>query len=378
MPMDLKDREAQKTKWSGVKVGREFNMRAFHHDMQERRDNGEDISFKAFLKEVYGDEMTPEQFYRDAQLGDVASWTLQKMITTDGLPRWLVPEIMRDAIRRGLEYSPIYRTLITGNESINGTGVTMPTMDFRDADPNDVRLRDTNEGATITEAQIIEWSEKNVTVGKKARGLLQSYESIQFTPMNLSAVYFEEVGTRLGADLDAEFINILINGDQEDGSEAAFVIGATAANTLAYKDLARTWLRFRRLNRISQAMIVNESDALDIMLMEEFQRTRVANGEVNNAGGTTLNFQTPLPTSQNIFIHHAVPAKTIVLVDPARAVVQLTALPLLIESEQIVRRQLRGEFASITTGFANVFRDGRLVLDWSTTIGANPGPTIPV
>jgi hypothetical protein len=75
-------------------------------------------------------------------------------------------------------------------------------------------------------------------------------------------------------------------------------------------------------------------------------------------------------------VHQAVPTKKIIFVDRTRAVVQLTAMPLLIESERIVRRQLEGQFASIMTGFANVFRDGRMVLDWSTTIGTNPGPVV--
>lgn len=365
----------RKSKFIDIKVGREFNMQAFHAEMQQRREDGDDLTFKSYLTEVYGKSYTPEEFYRDAGI-DIKGMSVQKMLNTSELSRWLFPEIMRDAIRRGLEYSPIFGQLITGDEPIDSTGVTMPTMDFREIDADELRLRDTNEGATITESYIVAWAEKQVSVGKKARGLLQSYESIAFTPLNLATVYFEELGTRLGSDLDADFIDVLINGDQSDGSEAAPVIGATTANTLTYRDLARAWLRFRRINRVSTAMVVNEDDALDIMLMDEFQRTRYPNASPDNAGGTTLNFQTPLPTTQDIFVHHAVPAKTIVFVDRARAVAKLTAMPLLIESERIVRRQLQGEFASIITGFANVFRDGRMVLDWSTDIATNPGPTV--
>jgi hypothetical protein len=373
--MDILDKP--KSKFVGVKVGREFTMQAFHAEMQERRENGEDLTFKAYLKEVYGDEYTPESFYRDAGLGDLGGIQVQKVLNTSELSRWMFPEILRDAIRRGLEYSPIYPRLITGDERIDGTGVTMPSMDFRPFhEEGEFTLRDTNEAASITESYVVVWAEKQVSVNKKARGLLQSYESIAFTPLNLATVYFEEVGTRLGADLDTDFIDVLINGDQAGGSEAAPVIGATVANTLAYKDLARAWLRFRRINRTSSAMVVNETDALDIMLMEEFQRTRYPNGSPDNAGGTALTFQTPLPTSQDIFVHHSVPTKKIVFVDRARAVVKLTAMPLLIESERIVRRQLEGQFASIMTGFANVFKDGRMVLDWSTTIVTNPGPTV--
>lgn len=361
----------------GIQVGREFNMQAFHAEMQQRREQGEDLTFKAYLAEVYTKDYTPDHFYRDAGLGDLTDLTVAKALNTSELSRWMFPEILRDAIRRGLEYSPIFPGLITGNERIDSTGVTMPTMDFRPFHADgEFTLRDTNEAASITESYVVVWAEKQVSVQKKARGLLQSYESIAFTPLNLATVYFEEVGTRLGADLDTSFINVLINGDQADLSESAPVIGATTANVLTYKDLARAWLRFKRIGRTSSAMITNESDALDIMLMTEFQNTRYPAATPDNAGGTTLTFQTPLPTSQDIYVHQAVPTKKIIFVDRTRAVVQLTAMPLLIESERIVRRQLEGQFASIMTGFANVFRDGRMVLDWSTTIGTNPGPVV--
>jgi hypothetical protein len=33
---------------------------------------------------------------------------------------------------------------------------------------------------------------------------------------------------------------------------------------------------------------------------------------------------------------------------------------------------------SIITGFANVFNDGRLVIDVNSTLVANPGPAVPV
>jgi hypothetical protein len=360
-------------KFSTIKVGREFTMEAFHKEMQSRRKRGDDVTLKGFLAETYGSDYTPEKFY--GELGvNLKGMTVDKMLNTSELTRWLFPEVFRDAIRRGIEYTPFYRNLIVGEESINSTGLTMPFMDWRNVDPDDVRLRDVKEGATIPEGEIIVWSEKQVTVKKKARGLKQTYESIMFTPINLAAVYFEELGTRMGADLDADLINIAINGDQADNSESAPVIGATTANTLTYLDIARAWIRFRRLGRNSAAMLLNEADAVTILNMDEFQRTQVA-GQVTPSG-VTLTAATPLPTSQDLYVHADVPAKKIIFVDPARAFIQLTAMPLLIESEKLVSRQIQGEYVSIITGFANVFRDGRLLLDYATNLSTNPGPTL--
>lgn len=366
------------TKFAGVGIEsfREHDgtMEAFHKEMQRLRKQRRDVTLKSFLAESYGDDMTPERFYRELGI-DLKGMTVEKMLNTSELNRWLFPEIFRDAIRRGLEYTPFYSGLIAAEETISGTGLTMPFMDWTDIDRDEVRLRDTNEGATITEGEIIVWSEKQVTIKKKARGLKQTYESIMFTPIDLAAIFFEELGTTLGADLDRELVDIAINGDQADGSESAPVIGATVAGTLDYTDLARAWIRFRRIGRNSSVMLTSEADAITILNMPEFQRTLPAGGQTPS--GINLNVSTPLPTSQDIFVHDAIPTGKIIFVDRARAFVQLTAMPLLIESERIVSRQLEGEYVSIITGFANIFRDGRLVLDYTVSLAAAAGPQPP-
>lgn len=353
------------SKLASVQVNREFSTKAFHMEMQQLRQKGVDITLKGYLEGVYGEDMTPERFY--AQVGvDLKTMTVEKLINTGDLTRWLFPEIFRDAIRLGLVYAPFYSRLVTGEERIESTGVTMPNIPF-----NDINLRVTGEGATITEGELV-WGEKQVTIKKKARGLKQSYESIMFTPINLATIYFEDVGTRLGADLDKELIDIAINGDQADGSAAAPVMGAATANTLLYTDIARVWVRYQRINRRSAAMLASEADAITILNMTQFQNSLPAGGQ--SPSGVTLSVNTPLPQNQDIFVHSSVPTGKIVFVDTTRAFVQLTAMPLLVESERLVQRQVTGQYASIITGFANIFKDGRIILDYTTSLATNPGP----
>lgn len=368
-----------KTKFAGVAVDNNFNTEAFHKEMQRLRQGGNDVTLKSFLADSYGEEMTPDRFYTTLGI-DMTGMTVEKMLNTGELNKWLFPELFRDAIRRGLTYTPFYASLIAGEEVIPSTGLTMPAMDFTQVDPNELRLRDTNEGATITEGQIIAWSEKQVTIKKKARGLKQTYESIMFTPIDLAAIYFEELGTQLGADLDADLVNVALNGDQADGTAAAPVIGVTTAGTLTYADLARAWIRFRKIGRNSSVMLMSEDEALTIIALPEYQRTQFPGAQVAAQAGfqpPTLNLRNPLPTSQDILIHDSMPDGKIVLIDIGRAFVQLTAMPLLIESDKVVSRQIQGEYVSIITGFANVFSDGRLVLDVDSSLVANPGPAVP-
>ena len=64
----------------------------------------------------------------------------------------------------------------------------------------------------------------------------------------------------------------------------------------------------------------------------------------------------------------------IIFVDPSFAFVQLTASPLLVEGEKIVSKQIESAYATITTGFANVFREARVILDVSLPFAGNGFP----
>ena len=374
------------TKFSKIGVNQDFNVKALHDEMQRLRrtagqdGDGRDVTLKSYLADTWGEEMTPERFYRDLGV-DLSHMTVDKMLTTSDLNRWLLPEVIRDAIIQGLSYTPVYGALIAAEEQIPSTGITMPFMDLSAIDvKSEVSLRESAEAATITEGQFVTWSQKQVTIKKKARGLKQSYESIMFCPIDLAAIYFQEMGTQLGADLDTDLINVAFNGDQADGSESAPVIGAATANTLTYNDLVRAWIRFNRLGRVSTAMLCSENDAATILNMAQFQRT-VFPGAVTPAsvsGGPSLNLKQPLPSTQDVYPLSQIPDGKIVFVDKGRAFVQLTAMPLLLESEKIVSRQIQAEYASLITGFANLFKDGRMVLDWTTSLSTNPGPTAPI
>ena len=362
-----------KETFGGAAVDENLNLAKFHEDLQTRRSTDKvDLTLKDALTQAWGDDMTPDMFYR--QMGiDLKGMTVDKILNTGEMSRWLFPEIIRDAIRIGLLYTPFYSKLIAGEDSINSTGLTMPYMDYRSIDQNLIRLRDVKEGATITESEVVVWREKQVNITKKARGLLQTYESLAFVPIDLASLYFEELGVRLGADLDASLINVAINGEQADNSESAPVMGATTSGTLTYFDIARVWVRFKRIFRNATVMLMSEADAITVLNMQQFLFIQYPGGVTQS--GVTLNVNTPLPTSQDIYVHNSVPSGTIVFVDVSRMAIQITAQPLLTESDKIIRKQMTETFVSIMTGFAILFKDGRIVLNYNTSLGTNPGPT---
>lgn len=197
-----------------------------------------------------------------------------------------------------------------------------------------------------------------------------TYEALEFNTLDLVAVFFEDFGRLLGHGLNGDAVLAILNGDQTNGSEAAAVIGVENAGTLAYKDILRVWIRMALLGRMSTSIIGSETTGLDYLLIPEVKDQRNVAGPL---APTTL--KVPLPNQQDLYVSAKVPANKTVFQDSSASLVQLTARPLMVETEKIVSKQIQGEFASIITGFAKLNRNASVVVDKSITFAANPFPS---
>lgn len=282
----------------------------------------------------------------------------------DGGKRWIAPEIFMDPIMRGAVQSVFYPDLVVREIMVGQPTVTMPRIDLSDA-----ALADSEEAATIEEGTVT-YDDKTVKLSKKARGIKITYEAIKFNNLDLVALYFEDLGRILGSNLNGMAVLNLVNGDQDDGSEAAAVVGVEdTGDGFTYLDIARIWVRLSLLGRRSVAIIGNETTALQYLDLPEVKNK-------NQFGSALLstNLKTPLPTDQDLYVSTKVPANKLVFVDTSAAQVQLTAWPLLVENERIVSKQIEGTFASIYTGFAKLQRNAAVVLDKSVAFSGNSFP----
>ena len=115
-------------------------------------------------------------------------------------------------------------------------------------------------------------------------------------------------------------------------------------------------------------MIANETMAGQILALKEFKEKFQGTTE------KTLAVNGTLPSQAKLFVSTKVPDNQIIFVDPQYAFVQLTAMPLMVEGEKLVQKQIESAYASITTGFANIFREGRVILDVSIPFNGNGFP----
>ena len=315
-----------------------------------------DMTLERGLKEVYGFGSV-DAFMQSLGV-DPSHHSIQGLATMPDFQedfRWLIPEVIRAAIRLGLRRQPIHSDLIAGEEAVTQTKVTMPHINMSDAAPERV-----NEAETIP-IGTASFGQRDVTLHKIGKGIRLSDEVLRYVSLNILSVFLQDMGVQLGLGQDTALIDALVNGDESADAFTAPVIGvANTTDGITYKDLLRAWLRMGALGRSPSAMLSNEAAALDILLMDEFK------GWSPNTNGAhkNLNVRVPIPQTQNFFVHGNAPSGTkLVLVDSMAAAIKLNATSLLVESERIASNQINGTYATITTGFARLFQDAVLVID---------------
>ena len=290
--------------------------------------------------------------------------TVSQLIDLDQDSRWLVPEIFRDAIRKGIRTSPFYNSLVAVSESVSQPQVNMPFLELSDAEP-----KDTAEGETISKGSI-SYGNKTTEIFKQAIGVSISYEAIQYTSINLLTIFIQDVGVKLGHKLNNEAVDVLINGDQPSGSEAAATIGVSTLIPpgLTYRDLVYAWIRASRLGRRYDHIVTSERGANRLLNLDEFKQKQA---------GTPISsmvLNETLPSQSQVFVSGRLTQNQYILLDPRYALVQLTSAPLNVEGDKIISKQIQEAYASITTGFGVIFRDARVIVDDSLDVAVNDFP----
>lgn len=320
-----------------------------------------DVSlFEVFEQKNEG--LKTEALFEDLGI-DPGSTTISNILTVaDTNVRWIIPEIYRDAVRLGLRKAPIFPNIIASTQTLGATKLTMPYINMSDADAKYVGEAETIQFGNIS------YGSKEIKIRKMGRGFKISDEVKQFSTLNVVSLFLQDFGVRLGYGLDTLALDVLLNGEQANGSESAPVIGVGTVGTLAYMDLLRVWIRLSRMGKNATVMIGGEAIALLLLNLPEFKN------KVLGAPLANLDVKTPIPTSSSIYIHGSIPDSQIIILDPKTTMLKFDSRPLLVESERIVSNQTEATYATISCGFAIMFRDSRLVLDDSLAFSSNGFP----
>lgn len=334
-----------------------FACNALRRDTQ----NPIDISFGEFVQQKWG--ISLDTLYEDLGLNATIDSVNNIFTLPDESVRWLIPEIIRDALRLGLRKTPIWADVIAAEQTIANPSITLPHLNMSDAAPKYVGEAETIPAGTIS------FGQKTLKIRKMGRGVKIPYEVANYVTINVFGIYLQDFGIKLNHAIDALMIDVLINGEQADGSESAPVIGINGGpGTMAYVDLLRVWIRMSRIGRTPFGIIGGEDTAIATLDMDEFK--------VRQAGVTekVLDLKTPLPQTSAYYIHGSMPADQQMVVDKSSAIIKYNAQPLLVEDDKIVSKQVLETYATLTTGFGIVFRDARVLVDQSLDFVTNGFP----
>lgn len=325
------------------------------------KENPQEVSLNEIVKEHLEADSLEDLF---ADLGiDPTIDTINAIYTLpDTDIRWLIPEIIREAIRLGLRDAPIWSAITAVEMQTSQLKIKMPYINMSDAAPRKVAEAETIPTGTVS------YGDKDVEVYKIGRGIKISYEVKNFVSIDVVSIFMQDFGIKLGMSLDTLAIDTLINGDQGDGSESAPVIGVGTTNNKEYKDYLRVWVRGSRMGRGFSTILGGEETAIDTLDLPEFKDRK--QGSVD----FTINMKTPVPSSADYYVHGNIPANQELMVDTRFSLVKFNVIPLMIESEKIVSNQTEAFYATLTTGFGKLFRDASLIMDESLAFATNGFP----
>lgn len=283
----------------------------------------------------------------------------------NGTERFMSREVFLDPVMRGAVQSTFYPDLVIREETVSQPNVTVPKIELSDA-----RLKDSAEAATIEEGTVT-YGSKDVKLPKKARGFKITYEAIKYNSLSLAQLFFEDAGRILGHTLNGMAVEAIINGDQADNSESAAVIGVEdTADGVTWFDIARAAIQFALLGRTGTQIIGNATSALDYLNLPE-----VKNKQFPGAPLLATMMKSPLTMPEMLYVSQKVTGSKVVIQDPSASLVQLTSMPLMMETEKIISKQIEAAYVSIQTGFVKIQRNASVVINGAVAYSGNQFPT---
>ena len=258
----------------------------------------------------------------------------------------LFPEYIARAVKVGMEEANILPDITATETRIDG-------MDYRSITsvPEDEKqLKRVAEGAAIP-STTVKTQDSLVTLHKRGRMLVASYEAIRFQKLDLFSVTLRQIGAQIGRMHLEDAIDVIVNGD--GNNNPAKSVTTAADDTLSYSDLLTFWNGFEpyQLNTI----LAGSDMMLKLLSLSQMQ---------DAAAGLTFHGTGKLitPMGAKVLRTSAVPEGKLIGLDRNYALELVTAGDVSVEYDKLIDRQL--ERAAITTisGYAKIFPDASQVL----------------
>ncbi len=266
----------------------------------------------------------------------------------------LFPEYIARTVRQGMEENDIL-------PSITATTTVIDAMDYRSIYSNptdaDKELKSVAEGAAIPETSI-KTKSNLVSLAKRGRMLVASYEALRFQKLDLFSVMLRQIGAHIQKQLLEDAVDVIINGDGNENAATQYTIGTAPMSgtkgTIAYDQLVEFWGKFDAFTM--NCILCSTPTMTKLLKIQELQNPL-----------TGLNFQGTghmgTPLGAQLHRTSAVTDGMIIGLDKRYALELVRAGDVLVEYDKLIDRQL--ERAAITTisGFGKICDGASLVLN---------------
>jgi len=266
----------------------------------------------------------------------------------------LFPEYIARTVRQGMEENDILPSIVA-------TTTVIDAMDYRSIysvpTDDDKALRDVAEGGAIPTTEV-KTKEHLVSLSKRGRMLVASYEAIRFQKLDLFGVMLRQIGAYIQKQQLADAVNVLMNGDGNDNAAPAFTIGTSPMSgtkgTLGYDQMVEFWGQFDPYTM--NTILCSTGTMTKMLKIAELQNPL-----------TGLNFQGTgafgTPLGAKLHRTSAVADDVVIGLDKGYALEQVKAGDVLVEYDKLIDQQLERAAITAISGFAKICDGAAAVLN---------------
>ena len=265
----------------------------------------------------------------------------------------LFPEYIARTVRQGMEENDIL-------PAITATTTVIDAMDYRSIYSNptdaDKELKDVAEGAAIPETQV-KTKEHLVSLTKRGRMLVASYEALRFQKLDLFGVMLRQIGAHIQKQQLADAVNVLIAGDGNENAAAKYTVGTAPISgtkgKLAYDQLVEFWGQFDPYTM--NTILCSTGTMMKLLKVPELQNPLTG---LNFQGTGTLS----TPLGAKLLRTSAVPAGKLIGLDKNYALEHICGSEVMVEYDKLIDRQIERAAITSISGFAKPYQEASKVL----------------
>ena len=257
----------------------------------------------------------------------------------------LFPEYIARTVRQGMEENDILPAVVA-------TTTVIDAMDYRSIysvpDEADKELKNVGEGSDIPTTEV-KTKEHLVSLTKRGRMLVASYEAIRFQKLDLFSVMLRQIGAYIQKQQLSDAVKVLMEGDGNDNGAVTFTVGSSPISgtkgNLGYDQLVEFWGQFDPYTM--NTILCSTATMTRLLKIPELQNPM-----------TGLNFQGTgkLTTPLGAQLHRTstVADGLIIGLDNRYALELVRAGDVLVEYDKLIDRQMERAAISTIAGFAKI------------------------